>query len=80
MAFNFDGWPDSDQKDEKPFNRLLPFHRIRVPSNQIILFKGPTPEFPNRPSVEKVISGDGFEMGARSTKDYDGKFGENLGK
>ncbi len=80
MAFNFDGWPDSDQKDEKPFNRLLPFHRIRVPVNQIIPFRGPTPSNPNRPPTEKIISGDGFEMGARSTKDYDGKFGENLGK
>jgi len=77
---DFKGWPSDQQKDLKPVDRLMPFHRIRVPAPHIILPVGPTPQNPNAPIRERVISGDGYSVGARSTKDYDAKFGEDLGK
>ena len=79
-TLDFRNWPEDKQEDRKPFNRLMPFHRIRVPAKQIILPVGPTPSNPNAPVRPKVISGDGYSAGARSTKDYDAKFGEDLGK
>lgn len=76
MAFDFQGWPDEKQKDDKPVNRLMPFHRIRVPATRIVEPGGPAPA----QRLQKVITGDGYSVGARSTKDYDAKFGEDLGK
>ena len=78
-TLDFKAWPDQKQEDRKPFDRLMPFHRIRVPSKQIILPVGPTPSNPNAGVRPKVISGDAYSRGARSTKDYDPKFGEDLG-
>jgi hypothetical protein len=69
---DYSGWPSDRQEDRKPFNRLMPFHRIRVPAKQIIL--------PRASFQAQIISGDGYSVGARSTKDYDAKFGEDLGK
>ncbi len=71
-GLDFADWPADKQEDRKPFNRLMPFHRIRVPARQIIISPGGF--------AEKVISGDAYSVGARSTKDYDAKFGEDLGK
>lgn len=86
MPFDFSDWPPSKgagepdkpapQEHRKPFDRLMPFHRIRVPGNQIILpLMNPVNTVPTR-----AITGDGYSRGARSTKDYDAKFGEDLGK
>lgn len=69
---DFKGWPERKQVDAKPFDRLMPFHRIHIPENQILL--------PGPPASAKQINGDGYAMGARSTKDYDAKFGEDLGR
>ena len=85
FTFDFSQWPGAlrrrppgippdkaPQEDRKPFDPLMPFHRIRVPDKQII---------PTQPvAAQKVITGDGYGAGARSTHDYDGKFGEDLGK
>lgn len=70
-TLDYRDWPEK-QEDRKPFDRLMPFHRIRIPGQQLIL--------PVGPFAGKVISGDGYSVGARSTKDYDAKFGEDLGK
>jgi hypothetical protein len=80
--FNFQGWPVDPKDDTKPFNRLLPFRRIRVPNNRFLAPVKPPPQptpggfVPQPPK----ISGDGYSAGARSTKDYDAKFGEEIGK
>ena len=95
MPFDFTQWPPSSatgpvapgarapQESRKPYDRLMPFHRIRVPGNQYI---GP-PLIPDRNNPPpnwlpppKAISGDAYTRGARSTKDYDAKFGEDLGR
>src|SRR5262245_42632139 len=71
-VLDFKNWPDEKQENRKPFDRLMPFHRINVPGNQFIK---------NRTIFQpRIISGDGYSVGARSTKNYDAKFGEDLGK
>src|ERR1051326_7807145 len=71
-VLDFKNWPNNEQEFRKPFDRLMPFHRVHVPDNQWI--KNQKIFQPN------IISGDGYSSGARSTKDYDGKFGEDIGK
>jgi hypothetical protein len=71
FTLDFKNWPDEEQELRKPLNRLMPFHRIRVPEKQWIK---------NRKLFQShIISGDGYSVGARSTSDYDAKFGEDLG-
>jgi hypothetical protein len=94
-AFDFSKWPPdistgpfvpgerAKQADRKPFDRQMPFHRIRVPGNQFIA--PPTQHDRNNPPANfvptpRVITGDAYSRGARSTKDYDGKFGEDLAR
>jgi hypothetical protein len=94
-AFDFEKWPPdfttgpfvigerAKQVDRKPFDRQMPFHRIRVPGNQFIPPPGrrdrnnPPPNFV---PAQRIITGDAYSRGARSTKDYDGKFGEDLAR
>jgi hypothetical protein len=94
-VLDFNDWPPAIVKDppnpngraaqesRKPFDRLMPFHRIAVPDAQIILPQV-RPDRNNPPKgfvpQPKIISGDGYSVGARSTHDYDGKFGEDLAK
>lgn len=68
---DFTQWPTVQTPPRKPFDRLMPFHRIRVPVNQIVL---------STSDGSKIINGDGYAMGARSTKDYDGNFGKEIGE
>ncbi len=53
----------------KPHDVQMPFHRIHVPASLLL------PAGPGR-----RIDGFGYRCGCRSTKDYDGKIGEEIGK
>ena len=68
---NFNTWPKTFAETKKPFDRLLPFHRVHIPERQFLFSKN---------EDLKLINGDAFSMGARSTKDYDGKFGQEIGE
>ncbi len=77
---DYTGWPSDKDEPRKPFDRLMPFHRIRVPGNHFIKPLEP-PKDPREILIRpRVISGDGYGVGARSTKDYDAKIGEDIGR
>ena len=70
--FNFRQWPTTVEKNtKKPVDPLAPFHRISATRETV------PPSFEER---ILFIDGKGYDCGCRSTKDYDGKIGEDLGK
>ena len=57
--------------------RLEPFRRINIPGSHIFLRPEKVDPRTLRPDL---ISGDGYSCGCRSTKDYNGKIGEEIGE
>ncbi|MGE0555049.1 MAG: hypothetical protein AB7R55_16585 [Gemmatimonadales bacterium] len=61
----------------KPFDRLMPFRRIRVPPGHRFV-EAPSQTAPNGPFLRP--DGKGYDCGCRSTKDYDGAIGKEIGR